>query len=73
MKKTLQERLKTIEVVRRAERTALHVVVGIGADVTHTPKTIRAGAMRSGLAVIFRVGDFWDARVARSDVKAGLQ
>ncbi|WP_375784429.1 hypothetical protein ACE10Z_32525 [Bradyrhizobium sp. Pha-3] len=38
MKKTLQERLKTIEAVRRAERTALRVVVvGIGADVAHTP------------------------------------
>lgn len=40
MKKTLQERLKTIEAVRRARRTALRVVVGIGADVAHTPKTI---------------------------------
>ncbi|WP_420969896.1 hypothetical protein [Bradyrhizobium sp. B120] len=62
MKKTLQERLKTIEVVRRAGRTALRVVVGIGADVAHTPKTIRAGATRSWLAVIFRAGEFSDAR-----------
>lgn len=37
MKLTLQERLQTIEVVRRAERTAPRVVVGIGADVAHTP------------------------------------
>ena len=40
MKKTLQERLKTIEAVRRAERTALRVVVGIGADLAHSPKAI---------------------------------
>ena len=40
MKKTSQERLKTIEVVRRAGQTALRVVVGIGADVAHTPKVI---------------------------------
>jgi len=37
MKKTLQERLKTIEGIRRARRTTLRVVVGIRADVAHTP------------------------------------
>lgn len=52
---------------------ALRVVVGIGADVAHTPKTIRMSAMRSVLAVIFRAGEFSDARIARSDVYAGLQ
>lgn len=65
MKKTLQERLKTIGAVRRARRTALHAVVGIDADVAHTPKTIRVSAMRSELVVIFRADEFSDGPVAR--------
>ncbi|MBR0897691.1 hypothetical protein JQ616_22295 [Bradyrhizobium tropiciagri] len=89
MKKTLQECLKTIEAVRRAERTALRVAIGIGADVASTPWTIRMGAMRSRLAVIFRADEFSDqtrsggecvaaticdpALAARPDVKVGLQ
>ena len=38
--------------------TALRGVVGIGADVAHTPKTIRIGATRSLRAVIFRADEF---------------